>query len=87
MSPDTRPKATIFIVFGFAGDLTWPKLVPALYNLFLENRRPEHFAILGLGHRHLSAEDFPEHLQQGVEQFAKGAKAKKESWGKFSEVV
>jgi glucose-6-phosphate 1-dehydrogenase len=43
MSPDTRPKAAIFIVFGIAGDLTWPKSVPALYNQFLENRQPKHF--------------------------------------------
>jgi glucose-6-phosphate 1-dehydrogenase len=43
VSPHTRPEATIFIVFGFAGDLSWRKLVPALYHLFLENRLPEHF--------------------------------------------
>jgi glucose-6-phosphate 1-dehydrogenase len=35
MSADTRPGAAVFIIFGYAGDLTKRKLVPALYNFFL----------------------------------------------------
>ena len=58
MSPNARHEATILIIFGFAGGLTWRKLVPAPYRLFPENRLPEHFAILGAGHLHLKDEDF-----------------------------
>ena len=29
------PKATVFVILGGGGDLTWRKLIPALYNLFL----------------------------------------------------
>jgi glucose-6-phosphate 1-dehydrogenase len=87
VSPHTRPEATIFIVFGFAGDLSWRKLVPALYHLFLENRLPEHFAILGVGHLHLSDKDFREHLKQGVEQFSRRGKVKDETWDKFIEQI
>jgi glucose-6-phosphate 1-dehydrogenase len=43
VSPHTRPEATLFLIFGFAADLAWPKVVPALYHLFLQNRLPEHF--------------------------------------------
>jgi cytochrome d ubiquinol oxidase subunit II len=52
MSPPTRPEAIIFIMVGLAGDLSRRKLVPALDNLFVENRLPEHFAILGVGQLH-----------------------------------
>jgi glucose-6-phosphate 1-dehydrogenase len=58
MSPPTRPDAIIFILVGLAGDLSRRKLVPALDNLFVENRLPEYFAILVVGHRHRRPEDF-----------------------------
>ena len=41
MQKETRPDAGIFVIFGGAGDLTWRKLVPALYNLFLDHWLPE----------------------------------------------
>lgn len=85
MSPNSRPEATIFIIFGFAGDLTWRKAVPALYNLFLENRRPEPFAILGVGHMHMSDKDFRGRLKQGVDQFSGRGKARNETWDRFIE--
>jgi hypothetical protein len=49
MSADTSPEAAVFVIFGSAGGLTKRRLVPALYNLFLENHLPENFAILGMG--------------------------------------
>jgi glucose-6-phosphate 1-dehydrogenase len=30
----------VIVIFGAAGDLTWRKLIPALYNLFLDGRMP-----------------------------------------------
>ena len=40
MQKENRPDASIFVIFGGAGDLTWRKLVPALYNLFLDHWLP-----------------------------------------------
>ncbi|EFK08555.1 glucose-6-phosphate dehydrogenase, NAD binding domain protein [delta proteobacterium NaphS2] len=34
MKSGLYPDPTIFVIFGAGGDLTWRKLVPALYNLF-----------------------------------------------------
>ena len=36
------------VIFGAAGDLTWRKLIPALYNLYLDKLIPEKFAIFGV---------------------------------------
>lgn len=85
MTSNNRPEATVFVIFGFAGDLTWRKLVPALYNLFLEDRLPEQFAILGAGHRHQSDADIKDHLKQGVERFSRRGKTDKDSWDRFIE--
>lgn len=43
MEGSQRPESTILIIFGAGGDLTWRKLVPALYNLYLDRWLPEHF--------------------------------------------
>lgn len=34
---------TVFVIFGATGDLTYRKLMPALYNLELDNMLPENF--------------------------------------------
>lgn len=36
------------VIFGIAGDLTWRKLIPALYNLFIDHLLPEKVSILGV---------------------------------------
>jgi len=44
-----KPEPTIIFIFGGSGDLTNRKLVPALYNLYLDNYMPDQFSIVGLG--------------------------------------
>src|SRR5690625_2984990 len=40
----------ILIIFGAAGDLSRRKLVPALYNLLLDDWLPDQFALVGVSH-------------------------------------
>ena len=54
-----------------AGDLAQRKLIPALYDLFLDHWLPEKFLVLGLGHKSLGDKTFIEHLRQGVIQFSR----------------
>ena len=44
----TTPEPTTLVIFGAGGDLTWRKLMPAIYNLFLENWLPQNFAVIGV---------------------------------------
>ena len=55
--PAITPPCTI-VIFGASGDLTRRKLLPALYNLLLDGLLPDNFAVLGLGRKDLSDEDF-----------------------------
>ena len=59
------------VIFGASGDLTRRKLLPALYNLLLDGLLPENFAVLGLGRKDLSDEDFREIARDGIEQFSR----------------
>src|SRR5882762_7671494 len=43
------PQPCVLVIFGAAGDLSWRKLLPALYNLNLDGVLPAHFAVVGFG--------------------------------------
>ena len=78
---------TIFVIYGATGDLCWRKLVPALYNLFLDKWMPEKFAIIGTSRTAISNEDFREKLLDGVNQFSRSGKVTSEQWAVFSENI
>ncbi len=83
----SRPQATIFVIFGAGGDLTGRKLIPALYNLFLDHWLPEQFAILGLDRAKMSNDKFLQHLRQGVDQFSRRGRAEDAPWKDFASHV
>ena len=37
----TKPTANIISIFGAGGDLTWRKLIPALFDLYAADHLPE----------------------------------------------
>ncbi|MFZ1202376.1 MAG: glucose-6-phosphate dehydrogenase, partial [Desulfobacterales bacterium] len=84
MSKENRPGASVFVIFGGAGDLAWRKLVPALYNLFLDHWLPEKFWVLGLDRTKMSTPRFVKHLREGVDRFSRRGPAGKEQWKAFS---
>jgi glucose-6-phosphate 1-dehydrogenase len=59
-SKQTPAAPCTIVVFGSRGDLAQRKLWPALYNLALDNALPPHFAILGLGRKPYTPEQFHE---------------------------
>ena len=62
--------STTIVIFGASGDLTWRKLVPALYNLYKKGRLTECTWIVGFARRPWSDEYFQQRLKEGVEQFS-----------------
>lgn len=59
----TKPaKPCVLIIFGASGDLAKRKLIPALFNLGTSKLLPENFAVVGIGRRDLSKEEFRNHL-------------------------
>ncbi len=57
----------IFFIFGATGDLTSRKLIPALYNLFLQKWMPDNFAIIGMGRTAYTDENFRQLLAEKLE--------------------
>ncbi len=78
---------SVIVIFGGSGDLTWRKLMPALYNLYLDNWMPEKFMIIGLGRQDLTDMQFRKRLHEGVNKFSRRGKAEKKQWDKFSKNI
>ncbi|MDQ5985125.1 MAG: glucose-6-phosphate dehydrogenase [Syntrophus sp. SKADARSKE-3] len=78
----TSPVA--IVIFGAGGDLTWRKLIPALYSLFVDHWLPERFEIIGIDMKPMSDKAFRQRLRNGVEQFSRHGKPDNEAWRKFA---
>jgi glucose-6-phosphate 1-dehydrogenase len=81
---DPQSQATIFIIFGGTGDLNVRKLVPALYNLFLDGWMPQKFAVIGTARSQLSDDQFREKMLEGVNKFSRSGKPDPEKWKQFA---
>jgi len=53
-------KSQILVIFGASGDLTKRKLIPALFELYIQKLLPVKFAVLGVGRTKFSDDDFRE---------------------------
>ncbi len=82
-----KTKPTIITIFGGSGDLTWRKLIPALYNLFLDKWLNEKFCIICTGQDDTKQEDFIARLQEGVDKFSRRGKTEKEKWDIFAKYL
>jgi glucose-6-phosphate 1-dehydrogenase len=87
MNSTLKTNPTIITIFGGSGDLTWRKLIPALYNLFLDNWLNEKFSIICTGLEDTKQEDFIARLQDGVDKFSRSGKSVKEKWDVFSTYI
>ncbi len=54
------------VILGATGDLTARKLVPALFELYLEGGLPQPFQIMGCGRTGLSSQAFRSHLEKAL---------------------
>jgi glucose-6-phosphate 1-dehydrogenase len=59
------------VIFGGAGDLAHRKLLPALYNLHVDGLLPPRFAVVGVGRKTMSDEDYREFARDGTKRFSR----------------
>ena len=87
MRTNGQLEPTVFVIFGGAGDLTWRKLVPALYDLFHDRRMPAHFSIIAVDRIAFSDEKLRRRLLDGVKKFSRQATVKSDKWGEFAKHI
>src|SRR6476661_9031329 len=82
-----RPHGCVLTIFGASGDLTKRKLIPALYNLALERRLPERFAVIGYARSEMSHETFREKMREAVSQFSRTGLKDPAVWDQFASAL
>ena len=78
-----KPDNHILIIFGASGDLTYRKLVPAVFDLFAQQLLPEKFAVLGVSRTDFSDVAFRDKMKEGILAFANFGKEQKEQIDEF----
>lgn len=73
----------IFVIFGATGDLTYRKLMPAVYNLYIQDLLPKNFSIVCIGRREFSQEDYSGNVKNSIKEFSKNT-FDEEKWKEFS---
>ncbi len=84
---EDRLEPTVFAIFGGAGDLTWRKLVPALFDLSQDRSLPTEFAIIAVDRIQFSNDQLRRRLHDGVNQFSRFGKAKAAAWNQFAKHI
>src|SRR6266511_3038751 len=79
-----KPHACVVVIFGASGDLTRRKLIPALYNLALERRLPERFAVIGYARSEMTHEVFRSKMREAVSQFSRTGLKDEAVWNDFA---
>ncbi|MEP6712500.1 MAG: glucose-6-phosphate dehydrogenase [Ferruginibacter sp.] len=87
MDAETKTNPTIIAIFGGTGDLTWRKLIPALYNLYLDDWLNTKFLIICMGRQEMTNAAFIKRLKDGVDQFSRRGKTKKTEWDVFAKMI
>lgn len=87
MNNKTRLEPTIIVIIGAGGDLTWRKLMPALYNLLLDEHLPEKFAIIGAARKKVDNDAFRQRIHEGVDEFSRRGKSDLAIWKSFADQI
>ncbi len=85
-SPDSF-EPTVFAIFGGAGDLTWRKLIPALFDLSQDRNLPAQFAIIAIDRMKLSDRQLRQRLYDGIKRFSRFGRPKPAVWKAFAQHI
>jgi glucose-6-phosphate 1-dehydrogenase len=87
MESTVKVTPTIIVILGATGDLTWRKLIPAIYNLWLDKWIPDEFAVIGISRTKMTGKEFEKHLHEGVDKFSRRGKSKRIEWDNFAKCL
>src|SRR5690554_1175670 len=61
----------LFTIFGGTGDLTYRKLLPALYNLMAVKVFPEQLQVIVVGRKPFTTQSYSEHIKPWISKYAR----------------
>ena len=82
-----KKEPTVVFIFGGSGDLAHRKLLPALYNLYLDKYLPDNFFIVGIGRTEYTDASYRAYIKEGIEEFSRRKNGLEDHWKVFSKQV
>jgi glucose-6-phosphate 1-dehydrogenase len=81
-----KPQPCTVVIFGASGDLTYRKLIPALYNLAADGDLPSSLTVVGFARREKTDAQYREELETAARKFSRQT-VKDELWKHFAESI
>jgi glucose-6-phosphate 1-dehydrogenase len=75
------------VIFGASGDLTYRKLIPALYHLFKDKQMPQSFRVVGFARREKTDDSWRQELRVALDQFSRTKPVDDKVWREFARNV
>src|SRR5947209_4673381 len=81
------PEPCVMVIFGATGDLTHRKLLPALYDLALEQPLPAGFSVVGFARRSYTDEQFRQQALESINQYSRQKPGNPQVWESFAACI
>src|SRR5262245_25703635 len=87
-APESLPPVDpcTLVIFGGSGDLARRRLIPAFYNLLLDGLLPSNYAVLGLGRKQMTDQEYRATLREALQKYSRQA-LDDSRWAAFSEHI
>ncbi len=85
MASQRLPDPSILVIFGATGDLTQRKLMPALFDLYCDNKLPRGFSVVGYARKPKTNEQFRNEMREAAQEFARNKPEESDRWDTFAE--
>lgn len=72
------------VIFGASGDLTWRKLIPALFNLVQKGKMPPEARFVGVARSEYTDETYRKHLEEKAKEILPGSQFDQAKWDAFA---
>src|SRR5580698_2925216 len=66
-----KPQPCTVVIFGASGDLTYRKLIPALYNLAADGDLPSALTVVGFARREKTDDQFRKELEEAAKKYSR----------------
>lgn len=73
------------VIFGGLGDLSWRKLIPAFYNLYISGYMPKEFRIFAVDYHGTPDAAYDKHMLEGINTFSRSGKTNRKTWAEFKD--
>lgn len=78
--------SAIMVIFGGTGDLTHRKLMPALYNLVYDKLLPKNFAVVSIGRKNKSDQQYRDEVFESINKYSRN-KIDGRYWERLREII